>query len=351
MKTLQPMIKYLPLLFGACAALSSCEHKNLCFDHDQHAPTTKIEVRAEYEHEWQYTLDGFTDWKTYPTFFEEFGMAYDDLRPVLPTGLRTLVYNNGWPNEQFNLPPKGGRIGMSPGGHPLLFYNNDTEYIVFDELSSYASATASTRTRTRATYIGNEFAGSADETTVNCPDMLYASFIPMYEAERTFDVDIIDVLMRPLVYTYLVRYEFSHGVEYVALARGALSGMAAAVYLNDGRTADKEATLLFDDCSILPFGVQANVHSFGIPDYPNDNYSGTRAPRKYALNLEVRLKNGKIMKFDFDVTRQVAMQPHGGVITVSGINITYDDGKPGSSGFDVTVDGWGEYEDIDIPLG
>ena len=37
-------------------------------------------------------------------------------------------------------------VGLRPGKHQLLFYNNDTEYIVFDDMYSYAAAKATTRT-------------------------------------------------------------------------------------------------------------------------------------------------------------------------------------------------------------
>lgn len=68
------------------------------------------------------------------------------------------------------------------------------------------------------------------------------------------------------------------------------------------------------------------------------------------MNLEVRLKNGNLKSFDFDVTDQVAAQPQGGVIVVSGIEIPDEEGMEGGSGFDVDVDGWGEFEDIELPF-
>ena len=62
------------------------------------------------------------------------------------------------------------------------------------------------------------------------------------------------------------------------------------------------------------------------------------------------LRNGKVLSFDYDVTDQLLHQPHGGVIRVGGIEISDDDGKGGSGGFDVDVDGWGDYEDIPIDM-
>ena len=62
------------------------------------------------------------------------------------------------------------------------------------------------------------------------------------------------------------------------------------------------------------------------------------------------LKNGKKLNFEFDITEQMKNQPRGGVITVGGIQISDKDGTEGGSGFDASVDGWGEYEDIELNL-
>ena len=343
--------KYIPLsigmLAGMLAALVSCEHKELCFDHEEHAPKSALHIRATYQQEWELPIEGGTDWEN--SWDSGFGMDYDDLRPDTPDGLRVQIYHDDGSNSIVNLAPEGEHVQMRPGEHSLLFYNNDTEYIVFDNMNSYASAQATTRTRTRTSYMGNPYDDKLGrENTVAQPDMLYGSYVESYRAERQEEADELAVEMHPLVFSYLVRYEFSHGLEYVALARGALSGMAGAVWLNSGRTANEEATILYD-CTVEDFGAQACVRSFGIPDYPNPLYT-TRAERKYGLNLEVRLKNGRVKSFDFDVTDQVAAQPQGGVIVVQGIEIPDEEGQEGGSGFDVTIDNWGEYEDIELPL-
>lgn len=339
-------LKYIPLLAGALTVLASCEHKELCFDHDEHAPKSAVHIQAEYEQEWELTSEGGTDWES--MWKDEFGMEYDELRPVTPEGLRIQFYHEDGTNSIHNAAPEGDVLHVRPGQHSILLYNNDTEYIVFDDMGSFASARATTRTRTRSSYLGNSYMESSDENTVNEPDMLYGSYIESYTAERKLETDKLPVTMHPLVFRYLVRYKFSHGLEYVVLARGALAGMAGAVWLNSGRTAEESATILYD-CTVEDFGAQACVHSFGIPDYPNDLYT-TRAERKYGLNLEVMLKNGKIKSFDFDVTDQVAAQPQGGIIEVDGIEITDEEGLEGGSGFDVDIDDWGEYEDIELPL-
>ncbi len=325
--------------------LCGCEHKELCYDHDDHALKYQTLVHATYECDWHHTINDATDWQT--QWPEEYGMEYDFLRPAPPAGLRVLVYNNDGAVETVNLASEGGTISMTEGERTLLFYNNDTEYILFDELESTASARATTRTRTRTTYMGNSYTAGTDENTVTPPDMLFGSYIESHLPKAAVEAQTLAVTMRPLVFTYLIRYEFDYGLKYVALTRGALAGMAESVYLNNGRTSRNEATLLYD-CTVEEFGAQALVKSFGIPGYPHSEDPQTT--RKYALNLEVMLTNGNRMSFDFDVTDQVAMQPHGGVIIVRNIEISDTDGLAGGSGFDVTVDDWGEYEDIALPF-
>ena len=157
----------------------------------------------------------------------------------------------------------------------------------------------------------------------------------------------MDVTMHPLVYTYLIRFEVSKGAEHVAQAKGALAGMARGVQMHDGRTTKDVATVMFD-CQIVDssFGVMATVKTFGVPDYPNPNY--TRGERKYGVALEMLLKNGNFQQHDFDVTEQVENQPTGGIIVIKGIEI--DETRDESKGFIIGVDGWGDVVDVPLPL-
>jgi len=334
----------LPLLFSSC-------RKDLCYDHDMHTRGYRTEVSASWEQVWErdYGMDWPARWNS-----AAYGVEYDALRPDIPAGLAAVVYGDGADagrsevGTETHLSPSGGKIYTNGELCSLLFYNDDTEYIVFNDMSFLPEASATTRSRSRASYSLDE--AHSDERTVAPPDMLYGDFIAGYKAELIVGYQDLAVTLKPLTYTYLLRYEFEHGREYVALARGALAGMAESVYLQDGRTGENSATLLFD-CSLTPYGVEARVLSFGVPDFPDKYYKPERAaetPRSYGLQLEVRLTNGKILKRDFDITEQMAQQPRGGVITVSGINISDEEGRSGSSLFDVGVEGWGEQVDIDM---
>lgn len=335
---------YMALYAATLLLLGGCR-KDLCYDHPDHAFSVQVNLTATWKQEWERSYQ--TDWQS--VWNPAWPQRYDDLRPDVPTGIRARIYTGGTAENEGNLSPEGGRLYMNEGTHDLLFYNNDTEYIVFNDIAALASASATTRSLTRGAFE----ALHAGERTVNQPDMLYGAYIGSYEALPTQETVGLPVRLQPLTYTYLVRYEFQQGFQYVALARGALAGMAESVYLNDGHTGPEAATVMFD-CTLRDYGPEATVKSFGIPDYPGDHYGdGTRTTeRSYHLNLEVRLHNGAMKTFEFDVTDQVKAQPRGGVIIVSdGLVITDEEGAAGSdSGFDIDVEGWGDYIDIPLPL-
>ena len=306
------------LTFAGLTFLSTSCRKDLCYDHDEHGLSVKVNLSSDWEQEWERTYA--YDWEK--LWEEDWKYDYEDLCPAPADGIRVQVYTSDGQRIESNLPDEGGRIAMPEGTHELLFYNNDTEYIVFDGVAASESATATTRGVTRSSF--HEL--HAGERTVNQPDMLYGAYMEEYTAEKTLAPTELPVTLRPLVYTYMIRYEFESGQQYVALARGALAGMAETVYLNDGHTGETAATVMFD-CTLEDYGAEALVQSFGVPDYPGEHYgrNGTDG-RRYSLNLEVRMVNGKFKTFEFDVTDQVKGQPRGGVIVVSGLSISNDEG-------------------------
>lgn len=343
---------YIPALaagLALMAAASSCDHKGLCFDHDTHALRARTRLDISYNLQWEAAPDGSPSWRDrWPA---SYGMTYQSLLPAVPQGVCVNAYPEEGKAVTTHLPAAGGEAEMVAGRNSLLFYNDDTEYIIFDDVNNSVSAKATTRTRSRSSYAGNPLYTSrteGDERTVTPPDPLFGHYMPQYDQQRLTEIPTLSVTLQPLVFTYLVRYEFDRGLEHVGVARGALAGMAESVYLHDGHTGTEHATILYD-CTIEPWGIQAVVNSFGVPDYPNPDYTRA-APGSYALNLEVRLRNGRILTFNFDITEQMKSQPHGGVIVVDGIGIPDDEADQSGSGFDVSIDSWGEYEDIMITL-
>lgn len=338
-------------ILASCAmltaiSLTSCEQKDLCLDHWSHAFSCDIMVETDWQLKWEYKNPDGVDWSAeWPE--QHFGFSYESLDPLTSSGIRCLVYQGGVLDIS-NIDSEGGKIYMRPGESSMLFFNNDTEHILFSGIDKSATAMASTQPIFRSSYLGSPFSGSEEgENTVSPPDFLFSHYIEEYKASASELIPTLSFTMKPLVFRYLIRVSIEEGRDYAAVARGALSGMASSVFLTDGRTDKTEATLMFD-FEMKDFGMEAVVNSFGLPNLPDPDYS--RGDEANGLNVEIRLKNGKIINHHFNVTDLLSSQPRGGVIELGGIVITEEEGKESTGSFDVDVNGWGEYEDVPIIL-
>ncbi|MDE6048666.1 MAG: DUF5119 domain-containing protein [Paramuribaculum sp.] len=318
--------------------LTACR-EDICYDHFKN---TKVAIAYEQEWERDYGMNHSANWNA-----ETHGGEYDSLRPGLPetVSMHAFVKETGT-THLFFLDSDGGEAGLRSGKCDILLYNNDTEYVVIDDNTSVAEMTATTTTRSRSTltplHIG--------ERTVSPPDVLYGAYLSDMEGSEPHQAATLTAVLRPLVYTYIIRYEFDEGLEFARLARGAIAGMAEKVRLKDGSTGSETATILFD-CELQSWGILAKVTTFGVPSFPGEHYrdgSVVNPELDFKLNLEVLCANGKIQTFEQDVTVQVRKQPRGGVIVVRGLYLVDEDNQV-ESGFDVSIDDWGEWTDVELP--
>lgn len=268
---------------------------------------------------------------------------------TVPQGVTLLIYGDDskQPIENF-LSPAGGNVNFGSGSpRSILIYNNDTEHIRVFDLSSptmaYATSTAADRSASASIRKLHP-----DEPALNPPDMLYSAYIESLPEVGTHEKLDLAFDMKKLVCAYEVVYEFEYGLNRVALARGALAGMAETVMLHNGATPWGAATLLYD-CALTEQGIRSTVLSFGVPGYFEEGVN-TRDTRLHTLQLEAKLINGKVKEFVFDISGQLANQPCGGTIKVSGLRVE-DDESSSDSGFDVDINDWGNREEIDLPVG
>lgn len=336
-------IKLITLIMIVMSLMMSCRDE-LCYNH-----FPSMGVSLSWEHEWErdYGMNHSLNWDE-----TLHGFGYDDLRPEKPEWVNLIRFTDDGSRYEHYLRNDEENIIVDPEvNHSLLFYNGDTQYIILSNVATppQARASATDRTRISLAYISKIHPNTR---TTNPPDNLYAAYITGIPPIVNHEIRPVNVVMKPLVYTYIIRYEFEYGNEHIAYARGALGGMAESVYLIDGKTSDESAIILFD-CDVKDYGCEAHVKSFGVPGFP-DKYFGRAfeeiKEQPYTLNLEVRLKNGNYVEFNYDVRDQIANQPRGGVIKVSGLRIENSDSYI-ESGFNVEVDGWGDRVEIDLPVG
>ena len=350
-KTLPIIIKtfiaaILVIIFAT--SLTSCR-KGLCYNHYR-----ALGVTFEWDQVWErdYGANIQGSWGNRKT-----DKTYHELIPDIANDVTVIVYNVE-DDDDISVMYVGNAsasVSVSDGENSLLFFNEDVKYVDFNDLHDRYSATI-----TAHEYIRSTYDALPGEVTVREPDMIYGSYVSRLAEILNHERQDLEILMTPLTFTYVVHFTFARGAEHVSLARGALTGMARGVYLRDGCTTPDEATILFDGCEACDHGFISDVVSFGLPDFHDEAYNGADPHRDLGkqrssaavnrLNLEVRLTNGSIKNFWFDVTDQLAKQPMGGVIAVDGLIIEDDENIGSGGGLDVEVDSWGDTIETVVPF-
>lgn len=272
---------------------------------------------------------------------------YDYYRPRKPDGVAVILYNEFKGNyvfgKELHISASGGSFSVEPSTRAILFINDDSDYVVLNNMGSPHTVTASTGNHENISF--NDL--HPGERSVKQPDILYGAFLEITE-DQIINGDLPNnVVISPLAYGYVIKYQIDKNLEYVKEATGALAGMAESVNIMSGATSDSKATFVFE-CEKTNNGIGVQVMTFGVPSSEgykaraNEDYSG-----QHDLRLLLKLRNGRTIKLEHDVTEQIANQPKGGVVTISGIEIT-DEMVESNSGFQPDVDNWGE--NTEIPL-
>ena len=76
-------------LLALVLMVTSCNHKDLCYNHREHAHKFHVKIAADYRYDWEEN-HGYKDWLA---FWPEGYINYESLRPGTPKGLRVINYN------------------------------------------------------------------------------------------------------------------------------------------------------------------------------------------------------------------------------------------------------------------
>ena len=322
----------------------------------------------EWKTEWQYLWDE---------------SLYGPIGYTEPAGVRANVYAiNEANNERSkyttrNFNPEGGRVSLTTKAlYDMMFYNNDTEYILFatDEATYYY---ATTRSNTRTPY-------TRSYSHYNQPDQLFGTFIrELYVSDDPDDYTIefdrennpiyvykISAELTPHTFIYLCQVMLLNNLDdkgqRITGAEGiTASGLAGGVDLftriTDSLnlvsiTQDDVKPLLLDRDLRLPDGstavgdiFAARIMTWGLPGI--DPLEEIRSRREVSpqdsirLGIGLKLRNGAVYPVEYNVTEQMKRRPAGGVITVvidaAAIPDSIIGSKPqAGGGFDASVDNW-----------
>lgn len=249
----------------------------------------------------------------------------------IPDGIR--IYFFSMETNKFvqdNLDATGGYTDIRDGVYRLLMYNNDSEKIMFRNISKYETFEAYTNKISRPSFVNP----APGEETFDQPDVLWAACIDsLVISDKTKEIRLYPKF---LVHKYYGRIE-AEGLEYVKQIRGAITGQQSSVILKDKTTGNNPSTLFFD-AQKDEKEIRFVLRSFGIMHKKGSQSEN----QKHFLTLEFLLSHGYI-KHDFEITEKMDTIPDEGTIFINNKIVIPPDTTGGNDGgFNANVGNWEE---------
>lgn len=318
------------LLTSSLFLLTSCDYKDLCYDHSNGA---SVNVRF--------------DWQKAP-----------DLNAQ---GMTVLFYNTGKAGdpERYDFVGRdGGTARLVTGSYRAVAYNYDTETILYRNMEDISTLEAYTRrssieegTQMAALSRGYEMpraGGTEDEPVILEPDPLCGAQSDAFQlnAKVTGDVTIM-----PHMRTQEVVITINHvpNLQYTSQIGGSLTGLAPSVNMSTGELGEGCATQAFTAVAKGDSTIVMTFNIFGhCPHATGDDHND------HLLTVYAVLADGSKWYY----TQNVGDQMHnpsqgGGGGGAPGENVEIDivvDDLPipkpivNGSGFQPTIDGWNGIE-------
>lgn len=326
------------LLLGSCLAFTSCDYKDLCYDHHH-----LVSLRVLF------------DWQNVPE--------------AQPEGMTVLFYNLDKPQAvptRFDLPGRnGGVVKLEPGRYRAVAYNYDTECILLRNAEEWNTITAYTRVSSieEGTMLSRgpipRAAGTDNEPVILEPDMLYACAgdpikLEVTENYTTYD-DIIEgagsvvsethytITLTPNQRTRNVNIYVTNvqNLAYSTQFGGALSTLSPSVVLANGQLGESPVSQAYTLSHTGDAQLESHFVIFGHCPYLSEGEENSHIVTLYAV-----LGDGTKWYYTVDVTDQI----HDPVQNPDEYNLNiYIDGLPvpkpivNGSGFSPTLDGWDEH--------
>lgn len=259
-----------------------------------------------------------------------------------PAGMAYLFLpEGGGPVWRYDFPGRdAGEVTLAPGRYSFISHNDDTSNVIFEGTDSYSTY----RITTPPAQLPRN--GKGAERTVRAPDAMWGcayrevmvtndSLEYLMPGSKTCTASpfVLTALQRRLTPRYSVIFRSVRYIEGVSTLSASLSGLGGALLIAGGEVCDYPVTMPFAAAVSASDEISGTFHTFGIPPSPD-------VPN--VLDLYVRLRDGRLVNYSFDVTTQVrrASDPMDVTIVISGLDIEDSGGAEGA--FDVAVDGWVE---------
>lgn len=325
------IVKVIVMVFVS-VSLTSCEYKDLCYDHN-HWATVKVSF------DWQKAPDAITR---------------ADGQPQQSMGMTVLFYNLDNPGAEpirYDFGLEGGTARLEAGTYRAVCYNNNTETILYRGMNYWNSLEAYTRQSsieegTQLTRSGMPRAiGTEDEPVILEPDPLWGCASEPFDLKN--DARDVSLVLYPehRFNTITVTITNVPNLQYTGSFGGALSGLAPSRWMASGIPGEGLATQAFTANVIDATTLQMQFRIFGHCPHLSEGIFNQHLLTIYAI-----LADGSKWYYTVDVTDKL----HDGIIDDDeDVSITID-GLPvpkpivNGSGFQPTIDGW---QGVEIDIG
>ena len=303
------------------AAATSCEHKDLCYDHSD-----AVDVEVVF------------DWCNAPDASPESMSLY-----LFPAGGEALRY-------EFT-DCRGGTIRVPVGSYEALCLNSDTENVTYRNAECRETFEVTTRTADLLSGLSvlgvlsdgvPRVDGTESERVILPPDMLWSDYAESVELKPTAGTPTVTLSPEMSICRYTVEIRNAANLKYVSGISGSLSSMAESLYPGVGcdATCKTGATIPFDAAvSADKSTVTGELFAFGCPS----------ARKTHTLTVYAVLSDESKWYYTYDVTDQIHSAPdrrdvH---IVLDGLPLP----KPivNGGGFQPDVDDW-QSVNVDIEM-
>ena len=321
-------LKTLITATATALAMTSCDHKELCYTHP-HSANVNIAF----------------DWRNCPT--------------ANPAGMTVYFYNlddaEAQPMRFDFVGPRGGEVTLPLGNYEAICVNSDTEFAHFYDTFSMSTFIARTRkadvlegmqSRSESTPVAR---GTEDEICMAYPDDIYCDTIRRTtiahpDINYTIEFRPEDILCH---YTYEITN--CENLKFVRQIAGTISGMSPEMLLASRSHPGEHSIIPFSGTAVSDTRIEGAFQVFGhLPTGSRSDIHKSHQRMIYAV-----LADGSGWYKDFDVTEQVhnARDYRNVHIKIDGLKFPEPiQGDPDDEGgFQVGVSDWTEVEVV-LPM-